>query len=257
MTTSVYVNLSGGLGNQMMQLYAANELATKLGVKLYLNLSWFKREHKSQKITTRKFELECFSLNCNFDLIYLKKWQLFAFRRFGNRVNSRHAFESALRKIKIFGPILIDYHCADISISHRKFKSIFKWKEIVFPKDLLLMRESLNQTNLPAIFLRKDDWTSLSPDSVVSEICFEQKIELRHRETEFIIGQIGKDPVMFNDLKVHCKFIDDCNKGWRSYEKMYLLSAASFLYTSNSTYGRCAMLLTLQGEGKIVEPCAT
>ncbi|MDA9791002.1 hypothetical protein N9B83_00085 [Schleiferiaceae bacterium] len=251
----IYVNLSGGLGNQMMQLYAADQLAKHFDQSIFINLTWFDKNYNNKFITKRKFELECFRLCCRYEVINVNSWNYLLLNLIGTRVKSKDKFESLLCKKKSLKPIMVNHHFADIAIDHEKFKQLFKWKVEVFSNDLIELRKKVFNYSLPAIFIRKDDWIRLDPASVVNESCFEQSLERSHEKKYFIVGQIGQEPLSFEKLKVKTMFIDDCGKGWTSYEKMFLLSASTFLYTSKSTYGRCTLYMTNNGMGKIIEPC--
>ena len=252
----IYISLSGGLGNQMMQLYAANKLAMHFDQVIYISLAWFKKSHINKRITQRDFELGCFTLGCQYEEINLSRWNYFILNLVCTRVRSKSKFENLLRKKKQKKSIYLNYHFADIKIDHFEFKRLFKWNEEEISNELVELRKKILNSGSPALFIRKDDWVTLSPESVVNERCFEQNLERRHENKYFIVGQIGKDLLEFEKLKVLSMFIDDCGKGWSSYEKMYLLSASAYLYSSKSTYGRCALYLTKKGEGKIILPCS-
>lgn len=68
----IIVKLMGGLGNQMFQFAVASILSKKTGKILYLDVSFFKINHK--EITPRNFQLGIFNNDYRFfSSIYLKK----------------------------------------------------------------------------------------------------------------------------------------------------------------------------------------
>ena len=254
MKGEIILHLSGGLGNQIFQYYAAHKLAHKLNYKLYINKRHLGIE--SQLITKRSFELDCFDLTINFEKkrnilekVYLKVSQ--------KKIVSINDYESIYEKGTNVKYVVINYHCVDIKIDKEYFSSLFHWNRKNLCQKLLDEGKEIEKLNdAISIFLRKDDWTTLSPNDVVSENCFENEIINSGLATKkLLLFQIGKSPVNFKNIQFYKNYIDDCNKGWSSYEKLYLMSKTNYVLTSKSSYGRIALLLSRNGKGKIIDPC--
>jgi hypothetical protein len=105
--------------------------------------------------------------------------------------------------------------------------------------------------------LRKDDWINLDVNSVISDEVFEEELNKitkgRGKSFDLVLFQIGKEEISFsNDINFHMKFIDDCNKNWNSYEKMFLLSSMKNIICPASSYGRASILLSNLNSYKII-----
>jgi hypothetical protein len=80
----IFVQLSGGLGNQLFQYAAAKALAVKNRTELMLDISELKKEKKS--ITSREFELSNF--NCYINISKPPSiTRLPGFKRYGHLLN--------------------------------------------------------------------------------------------------------------------------------------------------------------------------
>ncbi len=63
--SKVIVSLYGGLGNQLFQFATALSLAKKNHARVFLDLSWFDKDHLSAGETPRAYALGVYDLGCN------------------------------------------------------------------------------------------------------------------------------------------------------------------------------------------------
>ena len=174
MSKIVLLSLSGGLGNQMMQYDHAKEFSRQNKSELHVDISRLNRRLNSKKITKRKYELDCFSIEIS-KLSIFQKFTIKLFSFFTNGIYKKR--NDFIYKNKNQKYVWIKYHCCDLPVENELFKSYFKFKEEIIPLALKKERDKLkNIQNTVAIYLRKDDWLYQSPKDVVSENCFEEII---------------------------------------------------------------------------------
>jgi len=250
------VKLSGGIGNQMFQYYAAHNLSKLNNSRLYIDTS--NLYIKSELITYREFELNCFKIKFkSINRFFLLLIEGYA-RVFSKRISSTANYNKTLTS-KAKGVYVLDHHFIDIDVKEYEFKRLFKWDKSKMSKDLINSYNALvNLEETVGVFLRKDDWIKHDPNNVVSDKIFENELNKMIKDISksynLVLFQIGKEEISFSkEIIFKFKFIDDCNKCWNSYEKMFLLSAMKNIITPPSSYGKASLLLANLNSFKIID----
>lgn len=252
----VLVTLSGGLGNQMLQYYAARFLSERVLGEATLLVDTSRLGLRSKKITLRKFELECFDLDLVFINYPCAKVLTLLAKVIGVSVKNLNLYNEAFEYRRTKPLYHINYHCADINVDTSVFHRIFQWKLDMISSKLSTEVRRIKSLNNPiAVFLRYDDWIIHDKSALVNVECMLKSFSEAEKQNDIVLFQIGKNSNELSGCDFMLEYIDDCDNDWRSYEKMYLMSKCYKVYTSKSTYGRCSMYLTSKGLGEVVDPC--
>jgi hypothetical protein len=248
----IIVKLLGGLGNQMFQYAAGRALAEKYGLKLYLDMSYFREKHG---MTPRPFELD--KLHCDIHI---------ANRREIGRLTNRGKFRRAADRVLGYQRVNLKENQANPEVprdgkmtiyldgywqSENYFKSIeqkirseYIFRARVNAETERLAGEIRGNSQSVSVHIRRGDYLASEAMANFLGVC---SIEYYEKALQHISGKIGQifcyvfsddlDWVNENIIKGRDNMqAVSHNRNADSWQDMYLMSLCRHHVIANSSF---------------------
>lgn len=268
----IYLEISGGLGNQMFQYIAGRALADKNKVKLAISIDKISDKIERGDFTNRTFELsEIFNLENteilkNGELKDITQSTSF-FRKIKNRISGfEYYFEKSLMFDEAFNKLNSPAYVEGYFQSEKFFRNASFSPTEIFQfdtKKLNNLSKKLLESNLynaVAIHVRRGDYVS------------NQKINQIHGSCDInyyctALNELNQDSIerviVFSDDPNWCKknlktshetqYVD-WNLGCDSWQDMYLMTQCSQFIIANSSFSWWGAFLSERKDKKVIAP---
>ena len=272
----IYIQLNGGLGNQMFQYALGRKLSKKQGTELFLDDKLLKYKKTTNDHTFRSFELDIFNINKKkIEINYIKK-TVFIFYRIINSIAMRLGLNS-FQNSKYFVERNFSYNKDIIKIKSDCFLSGYWQSPLYFESIESVIREDFKfpklqkysniniakkteDLNSVGIHLRRGDFLNLkshgvhgtcSPEYYQSAIDF---ISNKIKEPTFFIFSDDQEWVKQNFNFISNSFHISGNTGINSYRDMQLMSRCKHNIIANSSFSWWGAWLNSNPEKIIIAP---
>ena len=271
----IYLNLDGGLGNQMFQYAFARSLTLKYKTELFFIEKLLNKKIKNNQIS-RSFELDVFNIKkSKVKLTNLKKTIFFFYNLFNillvkfgfkNLQTSNYFVERNFSYNKGINKIKKDCFLSGYWQSPLYFQSVESIirKDFIFPQ----IKESTNieilkkikKTNSVSIHVRRGDFLN-TKDHGIHGVCslryYENAISYILSNTEkpvFFIFSDDQEWVKQNFNLVSNYYFVEGNTGKKSYLDMHLMSECKHNIIANSSFSWWGAWLNSNNEKIIIAP---
>jgi hypothetical protein len=270
----IYIQLNGGLGNQMFQYAFARKLTIKYKTELFFDEKLLK--NKNSRHTVRSFELNVFNIHkINYDISYFKNF-VFIFYRIINILAIRFGLNS-LQTPRYFIERKFSYNKSVVKIKGDCFLSGY-WqsplyfqsiesvirKDFKFPKlqhsNNIAFAEKIKKTNSVAVHFRRGDFLN-SRDHGIHGTC---SLKYYQSAISYVLNKI-EEPIffIFSDdqkwVKENFNFVSNSyyisgNNGKSSYRDMQLMSECKHNIIANSSFSWWGAWLNSNPDKIVIAP---
>jgi hypothetical protein len=273
MQNRLTVGLKGGMGNQLFQYFAAAEFSRLNDRELVIDISWYKRNiHSNGLLNPRQFVLDQYSFHKDLEIINEFTWQNSPiteriFRRIPNRLGIRAGVAFELKRGAEIPHFLSNAYLSGYWIKNPILPPREELREklvegILTPSlGYFQLREELQNNRVIAIHIRLGDYLNFREVyGVTNESYYVNAIrEIANAMVGNTSGiwLFSDDPVaaaelVSSSLKID-KVIND-SYGLNEAESIALISAASGIVGSNSTFSWWASYLSKEDLTQVVMP---
>jgi hypothetical protein len=246
---SIYIKLSGGLGNQLFQYALGRSLAINNSCDLWIDTAWF--SNIPLESTPREILLKDFNTKANFIDLAGEHEKLFRGKNwldiFSQRIKTEKKYfkyDEGISKIK--NPIYLNGYWQ----SYKYFENIrsdllteITPKLIGVPNYIIYERLIKNSNNPVAIHVRRGDYVSSKSASKIHEVLsinyYKKAIEAIKCRTKnqtlfFFSDDIDWVKEHFKNLE-NCHFIEPMKKNESVVQELYLMSLCENYIIANSS----------------------
>ena len=274
----IFIQITGGLGNQMFQYAFGRALANKHKTELILDCSFYKDEKKFPKATKRSFELDNFKINarlldqCNFGVKFIYS-SILLLRKIthilGINRYSSHFFLVENQAFKFDAYINSSRFC--VLSGYWQSENYFKKSESLIKNEFQLISElkgkelklssRIQSCNSVSIHIRRGDYANDKSTNLTHGTC---SIDYYLSAINFL-STIVANPIFFifsDDIEwvksnLRIEFPHEFVEGdleRKSHFDLYLMSLCKYNIIANSTFSWWAAWLNSNNQKIVIAP---
>lgn len=261
------VKFNGGLGNQMFQWAFAHALEKKMGIKIFLDMSYFAKKY------ARPYELGIFNLECNSVKDFCTKFKIDVLWRFRRKLDGKSflglnlysepcfEYDQNLFKVKpntfIEGFFQTEKYLAGVE---DEISTAFNFRPEPDENNLKMI-EKIQSTNSVSLHIRRGDYVQKKHFQNKYATC---SLDYYKNGVQYIAKSIENPTLfIFSDDKEWVKenlnlpyetvFVD-FNSGAKSYEDLRLMSLCKHNIIANSSFSWWGAWLNANSNKIVVAP---
>lgn len=267
----IYINLKGGLGNQMFEYATARCIQERCNDEIvFVTKSLNQNEHDSFALS--HFDIkECQQINNKSNILFKALCALNVFY-FSKRKNGQEKFNSLIKKISKFGIYITIYDNPDYDFNtkNKTLEGYFQNKKYFDQIRNILLEEfqvkdpvmevnkkiynDIMRTNSVCLHIRRGDYVNNSTHEVCDLNYYKKAIELMNKKIENARFFVFSDDIEWVKENIKGKNFVYVENNNPAYEDLRLMYSCKNFIISNSSFSWWAQYLSKNNEKVVIAP---